>query len=58
MGLLDFVEKHDRVALAPNRFGQLAAFVEADVSGRRTNESADVVTLHELAHVDLDERVL
>jgi len=42
----------------PDRLGELAALVEADVAGRRADQSADVVALHELAHVDLDERVL
>ena len=46
------------VVLAADRLGQLAALVEADVAGRRADEAADVVALHELAHVDLDERVL
>jgi hypothetical protein len=58
MRLLDLVEKHDRVALAADRLGQLAALVEADIARRCTDESAHVVPLHELAHVDLDERVL
>ena len=58
MGLLDLVEEHHRVALAPDGLGQLAALVEPDVAGRRPDEAADVVALHELAHVDLDERVL
>src|SRR5207237_3757537 len=58
MGLLDLVEEHDRVALAADRLGQLAALVEADIAGRGADEAADVVALHELAHVDLDERVL
>ena len=46
------------VALAADGLGQLAALVEADVAGRRADEAAHVVALHELAHVDLDERVL
>ena len=56
--LLDLVEEDDRVALAADGLGQLPAFVEADVAGRRADEPAHVVALHELAHVDLDERVL
>ena len=48
----------DRVGLAPDRLGQLAALFEADVAGRRADEAADVVPLHELAHVDLDQGVL
>ena len=58
MGLLDLVEQHDRVALAADRLGELATLVEPDVAGRRADQPADVVALHELAHVDLDERVL
>ena len=58
VGLLDLVEQDDAVALAADRLGQLAALVEADVAGRRADEPAHVVALHELAHVDLDERVL
>ena len=56
--LLDLVEEHDRVALAAHGLGQLAALVEADVAGRRADQAGHVVALHELAHVDLDERVL
>ena len=58
MGLLDLVEQDDAVVLAADGLGQLAALVEADVARRRPDEAADVVALHELAHVDLDERVL
>ena len=58
VGLLDLVEQDDRVALAADRLGQLATLVEADVAGRRADQAADVVALHELAHVDLDQGVL
>ena len=58
MRLLDLVEQDDAVVLAADGLGQLAALVEADVAGRRADQSRDVVALHELAHVDLDERVL
>jgi hypothetical protein len=55
--LLDLVEEHDRVVLATDGLCQLATLVEADVAGGRADEPAHVVALHELAHVDLDERV-
>ena len=58
MRLLDLVEQDHAVVLAPDGFGQLAALVEADVAGRRPDQPRHVVALHELAHVDLDERVL
>ena len=38
VGLLDLVEQHDRVALAADRLGQLAALVEADVARRRADQ--------------------
>ena len=58
MGLLDLVEEDDAVVLAADGLGQLAALVEADVAGRGADQARHVVALHELAHVDLDERVL
>ena len=58
MGLLDFVEQHDGVGTAADLLGELAALFVADVSGRGTDQAADVVLLHVLAHVDLNERVL
>ena len=58
VGLLDLVEQDHGVALSPDRLGQLAALLEPHVAGRRAHQAADVVALHELAHVDLDERVL
>ena len=36
--LLDLVEEDDAVVLAPDRLGQLAALVEADVAGGRPDE--------------------
>ncbi len=56
--LLDLVEQHHGVGLAAHGLGQLAALLEADVAWRRADQAAHVVALHELAHVDLDERIL
>jgi len=55
--LLDLVEQHDRVRPAANFFGQLPAFLKADIARRGPDEPAHVVLLHVLAHVDLNERV-
>jgi hypothetical protein len=52
VGLFNFVEQNDGVGLTAYRFGQLTAFVVADVSGRSTNETAHGMTLLVLAHVD------
>jgi len=58
VGLLDFVEQHHTVRLAAHRLGQLAALVITHVAGRRTDQPAYRMLLHELAHVDADQVVL
>ena len=58
MGLLDLVEQDDLVRPPPDRLGELAALVVADVAGRRTDESRYRELLHVLAHVDARHRVL
>ncbi len=55
MGLLDFVQQHDGVGTTADLLGQLTAFFVADVAGRGTDQAADVVLLHVLAHVDLNQ---
>ena len=56
--LLDLVEQHHRERLAPHLLGELAALLVADVPGRGTEEPRGGVAVVELAHVDLDERVV
>src|SRR5262245_6300338 len=58
VGLLDLVQKDDRVRLPADGLGQLAAFVVADVARGRADEPGHGVLLHVLRHVDLDHRVL
>ena len=58
VGLLDFVEQHDGVGPAADLLGELAAFLVADVARRGADQPADVVLLHVLGHVDLDQRVV
>ena len=57
MSFFDFVQQHDRVGTTTNFFGQLTAFFVADVSGRGTDQTAEIVFLHVLGHVDRDQRV-
>jgi hypothetical protein len=52
VGLLDLVEKHDRIGPAAHGLGQLAALVVADVAGRGADEARHRVLLHVLRHVD------
>ena len=57
MRLLDLVEQDDLIGPAPHRLGQHAAFLIADIAGRRADQPGDAVLLHELGHVDADHRV-
>ena len=52
MGLLDFVEQHHGVGLAPYGLGQLSTFVVAHVSGRRSYQTRYAMLLLVFAHVD------
>ena len=52
MGLLDLVEQHHAVGLAPHRFGELTSLVVTDVTRRRADQPCDRVLLHVFAHVD------
>src|SRR4051794_15891035 len=56
--LLDLVEQDHRERLAPHLLRQLAALLVAHVPGRGTEEPRGGVAVVELAHVDLDERVV
>ena len=58
VGLLDLVEQDHGERLAADLLGELAALFVADVSGRGTEQPRDGVLLHELGHVELDQRVL
>ena len=57
VGLLDLVEQDDRIGPAADLLGELAAFLVADVARRSADQPRDVVLLHVLRHVDLDQRV-
>ena len=56
--LLDFVEQDNRVWRTLDALGQLAALLIAHVSRRRTDELGDRVLLHELRHIEADERLV
>ena len=58
VSFFDFIEQHDGVGAAADRFGELAAFFVADVSRRSADEAAHGVLFHEFAHVDADHGVL
>src|ERR1044071_498881 len=54
---LDLIEKHHRIRPAPYRLRKLAAFLVADITGRRTNQPRGGELLHVLRHVDLDQSI-
>src|ERR1700722_9683961 len=58
MRLLDLIEQHHtiRIALPPLR--KLTALFIPDISRRRTDQLADRMLLHELRHIETDERLL
>ncbi len=56
--LLDLVEQDDGERTPAHLLGELAAFLVADITGRRSEQPRDRVLLHVLAHVELDERIL
>ena len=55
MRLLDFVEQQHRVRMLGDRLGQQAALIEADISGRRADQTRHGVTLHVFGHVEADQ---
>ena len=55
MSLFHFVKEDDGVGFAADGFGQLAAFLIADVSGRRSDQAGHRELLHVFAHIDADQ---
>src|SRR5581483_760345 len=55
--LLDFVQQDDRIWRALHPLGELSALFVADVSRRRTDQLGDRVLLHELRHIEADQRL-
>jgi hypothetical protein len=58
VGLLHLVEKYHRERTAPDLFGQLAAFLIADIAGRGTEETGYGVFLRVFGHIQRDQGVL
>src|SRR5260370_7488144 len=58
MRLLDFIQQDDRIRRAADALRQLAAFLVTHVAWGRANQFRDGVLLHELRHVEANERFL
>ncbi len=52
MRFLDFIEQHDGIRTAPDRFGQHAAFAVADISRRRALQSRHGMRFLKFRHID------
>ena len=58
MRLLDFVEQHHGVRAAADLVGELATFIVAHVSRRRSDETADGEFLLKFAHIEPHDGIL
>ncbi len=58
MRLLDLIEQQDAIRSAADGFGQLTAFLVADVSGRRAEQSGHCVLLPIFGHIDSNKGIL
>ena len=54
MCLFHFIQQHDRVWLAADTIGELAAFLKADISGWRADHAGHRVLFHILGHIQPD----
>ena len=55
MRFFDFVEEDDAVRATAHGFGQVAALIVADVTGRCADEAGNAVFFHVFAHVEADD---
>ncbi|MNC73320.1 hypothetical protein D3C75_1245000 [compost metagenome] len=58
MRLLDLVEQNHTVGLAADTLCQLPAFVVSHVTGWRTDQPGNRMTLHVLRHINTNDRLL
>mmetsp|Transcript_77232 Transcript_77232/g.221222 ORF Transcript_77232/g.221222 Transcript_77232/m.221222 type:complete len:486 (+) Transcript_77232:114-1571(+) len=58
VGLLNFIEKNQRVRPPANSFGEGAALTKPNVSRWSADELGDCVLLHEFAHIQAYHRIL
>ena len=54
MRFFHFIEQDDTIGMAPDGFRQLAAFIIAHISGRRSDQPGDAEFFHVLRHIDPD----
>ena len=55
MSLFDFIEEDDAVGVTAYGFGELTAFIIADISRRRTDQTGYGVLFHVFRHIDTDD---
>ncbi len=55
MRFFDFVEQNHRIRPAPHLFGQLAAFIVADVTRRAAQHPRDVEMFRIFGHIEANQ---
>src|SRR3954465_11584636 len=58
MRLFDFIQQDDRIRSSLDTLRELTALFVAHISRRRSNQLRDRMLLHELRHIEADERLL
>ncbi|MNL40282.1 hypothetical protein D3C87_1626210 [compost metagenome] len=58
IGLLDFIQQHDRIRLLAYGFSEHAALAIADITGGRPDQARDRVLFLKLRHVDRGDKAL
>ena len=55
VGFFDFVEEQNRMRLFGNCLGQQTTLIKSDVARGRSNQAADRMALHVLAHIETNQ---
>ena len=58
MSLFDFIKQDDRIRFTADRFRQLATFIIADISRRRTNQTSRTKLFLIFTHIDTSHHIL
>src|SRR5947209_5101574 len=56
--LFNLIKQDNAIGASMYRLGQLTCLIVADIAWRSTNEPGGMMALHELGHVQFDQRVL
>ena len=57
MRLFNLVQQNYRIRFSAHRFGEMAAFLIADITGRCADQARNRVFFHKLGHVDANQMI-